>query len=300
MLRATFILILFFGFTLPLMPLQGLFVKLGLPWRRTFPHWYHKNVCRLIGVKIHQVGELALDQPSFIVSNHISWLDITVLSAVGPVSFVAKKEVASWPFFGWLAKLQRTVFVDRERRTKLHGTTNEIADRLNAGDHVVLFAEGTSNNGNEVLPFKTSLFAAVKPGKKVKRTQSRNIEAGLEQEKRMPDELVQDELAQDQVNVQTLALAYTHIQGLPMGLRGRSAVAWYGDMELASHIWGLLRRGPIDAYIHISPAKKLSSFADRKELAAYSEQQIRRDVMASLRDPKRAHAERQAMRAQTA
>ena len=112
---------------------------------------------------MHVDGSVAREHGVLLISNHVSWLDITVLSAVAPVSFVAKQEVASWPFVKWLAKLQRSVFVDRTRRSEVTDKANEILSRLEAGDHVVLFAEGTSSDGNSVVPFKTPLFAAVKP-----------------------------------------------------------------------------------------------------------------------------------------
>ena len=101
-----------------------------------------------------------------LVANHTSWLDIPVLSAVAPVSFVAKKEVGGWPFVSSLARLQRSVFVDRARRTAVGETAGEILARLAQGDTIVLFAEGTSSDGNRVLPFMTSLFAAAKPSAK--------------------------------------------------------------------------------------------------------------------------------------
>src|SRR6185437_10729059 len=115
-LRAFLVLSAFFAFTLPLMPLQLLLVKTGSRYARSFPHWYHRQVCKLIGIRLNVEGKIAEEQGVLIISNHVSWLDITVLSAVAPVSFVAKREVASWPFVSWLAKLQRSVFVDRNRR----------------------------------------------------------------------------------------------------------------------------------------------------------------------------------------
>jgi 1-acyl-sn-glycerol-3-phosphate acyltransferase len=162
-LRAFLVLAAFFAFTIPLMPLQLLLVRTGSRFARTFPHWYHRQVCRIIGIRLNVDGEIAESQGVLIVSNHVSWLDITVLSAVAPVSFVAKREVSTWPFVKWLAKLQRSVFVDRERRSEVGAKANEILDRLKAGDHVVFFAEGTSSDGNTVVPFRTALFAAVKP-----------------------------------------------------------------------------------------------------------------------------------------
>ncbi len=176
-----------------------------------------------------------------IVSNHTSWLDIPVLSAVAPVSFIAKKEVAGWPFVSWLAKLQRSVFVDRQRRGAVGETTSEIIRRLQSGDTVVLFAEGTSSDGNRVLPFKTALFAAAKPSAKAA------------------------EDAPDAV-VQTLSLVYTRLHGVPFGRADRPLVGWYGDMEMQSHAWQLLKAGPLDVRIRIGPPVPLDSFADRKEL----------------------------------
>jgi 1-acyl-sn-glycerol-3-phosphate acyltransferase len=261
-LRAWLVLTTFFVFTLPLMPLQLLFLRTGSRYARTFPNWYHRQVCRLVGVRLHIDGGVAREQGVLLISNHVSWLDITVLSAVAPVSFVAKQEVSTWPFVKWLAKLQRSVFVDRNRKSEVTGKANEILARLKAGDHVVLFAEGTSSDGNGVVPFKTPLFAAAKP--------SGHTEGG------------------DDLCAQTLALTYPRLHGIPLCRRGRPVVAWYGDMDLASHAWRLLGLGPLDANIRIGPPVPLDDFADRKELARYAEARVRNDVAELLRRPQRA------------
>jgi 1-acyl-sn-glycerol-3-phosphate acyltransferase len=265
-LRAFFILTAFLAFTLPLMPLQFVLCGTSREWARAFPHWYHRRVCRLLGIRIHVRGALAEDRPVLLIANHVSWLDIPVLSAVAPVSFVAKSEVGAWPFISWLARLQRTVFVDRDRPRRVRKSTNEIVERLNNGDHIVIFAEGTSSDGNQVLPFKTSLFGAVKP----RRGNGRVIEDGI--------------------YVQTLAIAYTRVHGLPLGRRGRPIVAWYGDMEIAGHAWDLLKRGPLDVEVHIGEPVKLRSFADRKALAAHAEREVRRAV-ADILAPRRPEPE---------
>src|SRR5262245_29527681 len=194
-LRAFLVLSAFFAFTLPLMPLQLLLVKTRSRYARSFPHWYHRQVCKLIGIRLNVEGEIAEEQGVLIISNHVSWIDITVLSAVAPVSFVAKQEVATWPFVKWLAKLQRSVFVDRNRRVEVGDKANEILRRLAEGDHIVLFAEGTSSDGNCVIPFKTSLFAAAKP--------------------------VGGAPMGAKVSAQTLALTYNKVYGLPLCRRGR-------------------------------------------------------------------------------
>lgn len=253
-LRAFLILTAFMVFTLPLMPVQLLLRAVHKGWARAFPHWYHRQVCRIVGVRVHTRGAVAQDRPALLVSNHISWLDIPVLSAVAPVSFVSKSEVRTWPFISWLAKLQRSVFVDRDRPRKVHDTAKAIMTRLRDGDHIVLFAEGTSSDGNQVLPFRTSLFAVAKPNGK----DARDIERGI--------------------YVQPLAIAYTHQYGLPMGRRGRPVVAWYGDMDIGTHAWVLLKGGPLDVHVHIGKPVELDRFRDRKELAAYTEREVRRAV----------------------
>lgn len=247
--------------TLPLMPVQALLVRFRPDLARTFPHWYHRQVCRLLGLRIHIDGGVARDRPVLLISNHTSWLDIPVLSAVAPLSFVAKSDVASWPFVSWLARLQRTVFVDRKRRSAVGGTADEMMQRLGAGDTLVLFAEGTSSDGNRVLPFRSALFGAVMPSR------------GMAPE--------------GKVAIQTLSLAYTHLHGVPIGRAERPLVGWFGDMEMASHAWTLLRAGPLDVAIKIGPPITLSTFPDRKVLTRYTETQVREGLLELLRG--RAH-----------
>jgi 1-acyl-sn-glycerol-3-phosphate acyltransferase len=261
-LRAIILLTVLLLFTFPLMPVQLLFRKLHAGWARRFPHWYHRQICRLLGVTVHIDGDVAEDKPVFLVANHISWLDIPVLSAVAPVSFIAKREVGTWPFISWLAKLQRSVFVNRDEPRKVHETTIEIMNRLRDGDHIVLFAEGTSSDGNHVLPFRTSLFGVAKPTGK----DAHDIEQGI--------------------YVQTVAIAYTHVWGLPLGRRARPGVAWYGDMDIASHAWSLLRKGPLDVHVKIGKPVELEHFESRKELAAYTEVEVRQAV-ADILTPRR-------------
>ena len=152
---------------------------------------------------------------------------------------------------------QRSVFVDRTQRNQVGNKANEILSRLETGDHIVLFAEGTSSDGNGVVPFRTALFAAAKP--------------------------TGDHKIGSDVSMQTLALTYTKVYGLPMGRRGRPQIAWYGDMDMASHAWKLLGLGPLDAHIRIRPPVPLDDFPDRKALARYAEEKVRKDVTEVLR-----------------
>lgn len=253
--RATAILTGFFALTVPLMPVQAVLVRIAPKSARRFPHWYHRQVCRLMGITLVIDGAVEQNHSVLLVSNHTSWLDIPVLSAVAPVSFVAKKEVGGWPFVSSLARLQRTVFVDRNRRQSAGDAADEISTRLSAGDTIVLFAEGTSSDGNRVLPFKSSLFGAVK------------TDGGV------PADVV----------VQTAAVVYTHLHGVPIARADRPRVGWYGDMEMQSHVWGVLRSGPLAVTIRIGPPVPLETFAGRKDLALTSERDVRKAVLGILR-----------------
>lgn len=253
-------LVAFLSLTLPLMPVQAALVRFAPRSARRLPHWYHRKVCRLLGVKVRVEGGLEADVPVLLLSNHISWLDISVISAAAPVSFVAKKEVGTWPFVGWLARLQRTVFVDRTRRTTVGETANEMIARLGSGDALVLFAEGTSSDGGRVLPFKTSLVAAAKPSKGT----------GSEE-------------APHNAVVQTLAVVYTHLHGLPLGRADRPLIGWYGDMAMGGHVWEILKAGPIEVTVRFGAPVPLDDFPDRKALARHSETKVREEVVELLR-----------------
>ena len=255
-LRAAAVLTGFFSFTLPLMPVQALFIKTSRTAARRFPNWYHRNVCRILGIRLDVTGNVESGAAVLLVCNHTSWLDIPVLSALAPVSFVAKREVRGWPFVSALARLQRSVFVDRTRRQAAGQSASEITERLASGDTIVLFPEGTSSDGTSVLPFKSSLFGAV---------------TGSDAPRGSP------------VLVQTVAVVYTHLHGVPLGRALRPTIGWYGDMEMTSHAWGLLKSGPVTATIRVGPPVPLHDYADRKDLALRTERRIRKDVLAILR-----------------
>jgi 1-acyl-sn-glycerol-3-phosphate acyltransferase len=113
-------------------------------------------VLGIFNVDVQAIGPIPTS--GLLVSNHLSYLDILVLSALTPSIFVAKRDVKNWPVFGWFAHLGGTLFVDRERRTQVGGSTKALQDVLEEGALVVLFPEGTSSDGRSVLPFKSALL----------------------------------------------------------------------------------------------------------------------------------------------
>jgi 1-acyl-sn-glycerol-3-phosphate acyltransferase len=258
MLRQIVLIAVFALVTLALMPIQWLAVALGSPLRRRIPVFYHRFVCWLLGIRVHRVGVPISARPLLIVANHASWLDISVITAQAPVVFVAKSEIARWPFFGLLARLQRTVFVERDRRHKTGEVNAEIAQRLAEGDPVLLFGEGTAGDGNRVLPFRTALIGA----------------AGAA--------LASAEHS-GEIWIQPLSLAYVSQHGIPLGRYLRPRAAWYGKMGLVPHIGRIARLGAIDVAVTWGEPIAYNGEADRKALARDLERAIRRFTIAALR-----------------
>lgn len=135
--------------------------------RRPWTPWITVGVCRgalrLVGLRLAREGA-PMRGPGAVVANHSSWLDILVLNAARPVVFVSKAEVAGWPGLGWLARATGTLFVRREARGEAARQVAAIRERIERGEAVVLFPEGTSTDGRRVLPFKPALLGAVPPG----------------------------------------------------------------------------------------------------------------------------------------
>ena len=161
-LRACVKLAGFIAMTLPGLPVQRALIALSAEGARRFPHLYHRGVTRWLDIKLNIIGEPVRDRPCLIASNHVSWLDITVLSAVTPLSFIAKKEVNSWPGFGTLARLQRTVFIDRDRRQSTGSSRDKLQERLKAGETLVQ-RTAIINLGSELSDRATPILAASLP-----------------------------------------------------------------------------------------------------------------------------------------
>jgi 1-acyl-sn-glycerol-3-phosphate acyltransferase len=243
--------------TILLLPLQALSVACAWRTRRAIPRLYHRLLCRLLGVRIRCIGSPARQRPLLIVANHVSWIDIPVITAVVPVVFVAKREVGEWPVIGTLAKLQRSVFVDRERRHRTGDAAADMARRLLDRDPVVLFGEGTSSDGNRVLPFRSALVGAA--------------------------ERLLETADSDAVTVQPLSIAYVGLQGLPIGRQHRPAVAWYGALDLFPHLANVLRHGAIDVVLSWGEPLVYDHATDRKQLTRIMETRVRRLTSSALR-----------------
>lgn len=165
------------------------------------------------------------------IANHLSWLDILVLSGATGCAFVAKADMAPWPVIGWLATSNNSVYVQREARHSAHHQANALQTALLSGQPVALFPEGTTGNGRQLLPFRTSLIAAVTP-------------------------------APEAISIQPVALDYGSIA---------PEIAWTDDEPVGVNALRVLSRpGRFPVIIHFLEPLSHADFADRKAIAAHS------------------------------
>ena len=204
---------------------------------RLIPRVYHRGNCLILGLRVVCHGSPSAASPVLYASNHSSYLDIVVLAAILEASFVAKHEVAAWPIFGLLARLNRTVFVHRNAaRTLEH--RDEMRRHILGGQNLVLFPEGTSNDGNRVLRFNSTFFSVAEI-----KAQGKSV------------------------TVQPIAIAYTSLDGLPLGRSRRPLFAWYGEMDLVSHLWSVLGQSIVTVEIAFLPPTTMEACGSRKDMA---------------------------------
>ena len=199
-----------------------------------YPKIFHKFLCRAFGIKIIVEGKIETEGQIVYVGNHISYLDIEVIGSLLTGSFVAKKEVESWPLFGILGKMQRTLYISRapkdaQRETKV------MLDRLEEGLPLIIFPEGTSSDGTSVLPFKSSFFEIFL---------NRNIK------------------------IQPFTISVLEVDGRKADSAAlRDQYAWYGDMTLEPHLWSFAKsKGAVIKVIFQEPVIS-SSYKNRKMLS---------------------------------
>lgn len=247
-------LVIFLLWTLVLIPPYGLILACGrrtLPLVRRMARFYWQVTAAIVGFKIKVRGEASTERPTLYVSNHASYLDIIVLGSLLPAVFIAKKEVSSWPGIGLIAKLGRTTFVDRRPRKSVT-QRDEMLTRLGSvQESMILFPEGTSNDGNRVLPFKSALLSVAETPVSEGRS----------------------------LAVQPLTVAYTRLDNLPIGRVWRPFYAWYGDMELAPHLWDVLGLGNTTIEVEFHKPVRMEEFGSRRALTDHCHDVVSRGLV---------------------
>jgi 1-acyl-sn-glycerol-3-phosphate acyltransferase len=134
----------------------------GANRKQALIHWWCKKLVAHFNLTVVATGQLpnGKTQCTMFVANHISWADIHAINSIIPVRFVAKMEIKDWPVFGYLVKKSGTIFINRSSRKDTVNVVQEATMRLQAGDNLCFFPEGTTTEGNEVLPFKSSILQA--------------------------------------------------------------------------------------------------------------------------------------------
>ena len=243
-IRAALKLTVIATMTVLLLPVQLVALVFRSRLASRLPKAYFRWTCTILGITVKTDGLQTEERPMLFVCNHASYLDIVVLGSQIEGSFVSKADVRDWPVVGVLARLCRTVFIDR-RRHKTHEHRDGILGRLESGDRLILFPEGTSNDGNRTLPFKSALFSVAEyrpSGKPLK--------------------------------VQPVSVAYTRLDGVPIGRGLRPLFAWYADMALAAHFWRVASFGAIEVRIAFHQPTTIDAFADRKALARHCHREV--------------------------
>jgi len=243
MLRGAALAILVFGGLLVLLLLRLIERPIFGLHRPITPH-ITQMVCRaafwVLGMRFIRRGT-PMERRGAVVANHTSWLDIFALNAAKRIYFVSKSEVAGWPGIGWLARATGTVFIRRDR-AEARNQTEVFRTRLLAGHKLLFFPEGTSTDGFQVLPFKTTLFEAFF-----------------------------DPALRDDIAVQPVSVMYHAPQGEDPRFYG-----WWGDMSFGAHLLTTLaaaRQGAVEVVYH--PPLPVAEYTGRKALAQRCEAIVR-------------------------
>lgn len=214
------------------------------PARDRIARLYYNGCVRLAGLTVRVEGEPARGRHLLYVANHVSYLDIPVLGARLECVFVAKQEVASWPLFGFLAKLCRTVFINRATMQAAR-QRNAMSRRL-AHENLMMFPEGTSSDGSAVLPFKSTLFSVARHGP-------------------VPGD----------VTVQPVSVAYTrYADGRPLAGPLAPLYAWFGDMVMLPHLRQVFGLQGAEVVVTYHEPVKAVAFETRKHLAQHCQRQV--------------------------
>jgi lyso-ornithine lipid O-acyltransferase len=238
-LLAAFRVVAFLCWVMICVPIYVCVLFFKLPFQSHLPPYFHKVLTRLIlGMKIEVQGTMSHVVPTLFLCNHLSYLDTISIASVIPTHFVAKAEVAYWPLFGFLTKLQGTVFIDRRNKK---GTAEQGAAMIKVmrdKKNIVLFPEGTSTNGSEVKFFKSGLIQSI--------------------------------LDMNDIDVM--------VQPVSISCYGKNGIeqryAWYGDMTLMPHLWKVFETSGLHIRITFHAPFKASRFNDRKELSEFARKQV--------------------------
>ena len=249
MARLSCLVIALAAFVIALGPPRLAARRFGLHFGRRIPVYFQRLLCAGLGIKVRRHGVLSSAPKQLIVANHVSWLDIPVLGSLGPMSFLAKKEIGEHPIGRRLVAMQGVVYVDRRRRSAIPAVNACMAEAMRAGAAIVLFAEATTGDGNRLLRFRSSHFEAV-------RLAACSDNVGL-------------------TVIQPVYLDYSSVAGLPTERWQRPHIAWYGDMTFLPHFLRYACGGGVTCDVYCGRPIRVLPDMDRKSAARLTQAAVR-------------------------
>lgn len=201
---------------------------------------YTRSALGLFNFDIQVIGydsELMRTKNFLLISNHMSYIDILVLSSIQPCVFVTSVDMGEQFFLGDMAELGGSIFIERRHRGQIEHDIGVMADTLRAGHNVVIYPEGTSSNGERVLPFKKSLLMSA-------------VRAG--------------------VDIMPICVKYTEINHEPFSIANRDKVCWYGDMTFLPHMLGLMSLKQVKVELHFLKPIPVKPDSTRAELSDHA------------------------------
>ena len=258
-LRTLFFIFVYIPVLLVCVPIQFVITRLGL-FSPVLTMLFHRVGCTFLGLRVHVIGKPVQGRPALLLSNHISWTDIIAIGSVADVTFVAKQGVRRTFFVGFMATLQRTLFVDYNSRVDTKRSSTEMARRLAGNAAVLLFAEGHRDLGTHVQPFRSALVGAAQAA-------------------------MRDGGAAD-VAIQPVTIAYTHLQGLPVSRTERADISGLNARGFRQVVNNLLTSNVKDVTIAFGAPIAMDVGSDRKVVTRLAETQVRRMLVALNRHEK--------------
>ena len=239
---------LFFSWTIFLLVVFFIFASFSQRLKILISQWWHRGCLKIFRIKVTLAGKISFYPKTLFVSNHISYLDIVAIGSRLNSAFVAKAEVREIPLFGWLSTLQNTIFIKRDKSKNIQIHLNKLIRRLNERKPLVLFPEGISTSGTDVLSFKSSLFAVKQFVKNLQ--------------------------------VQPFSLLYKDKNGKSLSPAKRDYYAFYQGIPFGKHFWDMCCQSGIQIHLKFhSPIENLVGI-NRKDLAEICYQKIRKTVLA--------------------
>ena len=213
-----------------------------------FVGWLCVLGIKVLGIRPKWISKSGVGRPKFVVSNHLSYIDVLVLAARIPLAFVTSVEIRESFPLGYWCRIGGCLFVERRNRRQIPEEVASIKDLFLHGVGVCVFPEATSTNGDFVRPFKKSLFAAA---------------------------------VDSQTTIQPIALRYLRADERPIDETSRDSIFWYGDMGFASHLWRLVNLNSIEVEVNLLDEVPVEGRQCRKQLAELSHQKISRCYMST-------------------